>query len=191
MKCHFCAEEIRDEAIVCRFCGAERIHGEWRRPATPVARRAVPLARRAMAGAFTYRSAAVMFVLSALFELVCLADEVPLFGAMRSGAVAVIYHAVFVVLFAALGIGLWSGRSWGYPLVFVATAIYTLDRLRFVLDREAMEAQLSRLLGGSREIYDFVDQDALLRLASTTTLIFVACWWGFAVWVRYRRDWFA
>src|SRR3989344_8946565 len=99
-------------------------------------------------GRFTFRASAVLFVLSAAFELLSLTAEVPLFGAIRGGMGVGIYQGVYAALFLALGIGLWSGKHWGYPLVLVATALYTLDKLQLLLSQQALSAFVQAQLGG-------------------------------------------
>jgi len=60
--------------------------------------------------------------------------------------IAATYHLIYVVLFFWLGFGLYRARPWAYTLVFVTTALYTLDRLVYVLDRKALEIYLVTLL---------------------------------------------
>ena len=57
-------------------------------------------------GHFTFRTAAVLFALSALFEIVGITQLVPLFGEFRGGTAALGYHLLYALLFLVLAIGL-------------------------------------------------------------------------------------
>ena len=186
MKCSFCAEEIQSEAILCRFCGARKENGVWKPPAQQWGGAEKP----ARKGHLTIRVAGALFLVSGIWELFCLSSEVPLFGAVRAGMVAVTYHLLYVALFAVMGMGLLIGRYWGYKAVFAGTLVYTLDKVLLLLDRRAMEAYLTGQLKGNLEVLDFVDQDSLLQLMVAFSLLLIACWWGFALYVYLRRDYF-
>ena len=76
-------------------------------------------------GKFTFQTAGVLFVLSALLELFSINSPIPLFGNIRGGVIAATYHLKYVLLFSLLGFGLFRAKSWAYPLVFVSTGLYT------------------------------------------------------------------
>lgn len=143
-------------------------------------------------GQFTFRTAAVLFILSALFELLSAGSETLLFGAIRGGVIAGIYHLVYVALFAALGVGLWSGKSWGYPLVFTTTAVYTLDKLQFVLSQNALETLIRNQLAGYESALQAqgIDTTLIMQAVVLTSVVVVLCWWGFALYTYLRRDYF-
>ena len=84
-------------------------------------------------GKLTFRIAAVLFVISAVFELIAVTSGAPLFGAMRGGLVAIIYHLLYAGLFLGLGFGLWQAKPWGVKLVFLTTLLYTLDKAQYLL----------------------------------------------------------
>lgn len=143
-------------------------------------------------GQFTFRTAAVLFFLSALFEILSAGSETLLFGAIRGGVVAGIYHVVYVALFAALGVGLWGGKRWGYPLVFATTAVYTLDKLQFVLSRDALETLVTNQLAGYENELQLQGLDTALIMQAIVlmSVTVVLCWWGFALYTYLRRDYF-
>lgn len=143
-------------------------------------------------GHFTFRTAGVLLIASAALELLSISSEVPLFGEMRGGLGAGIYHVFYAVLFLALGMGLWNATKWGYALVFVTTAIYTLDKLQLVLGRQALEEFVRGQMAGveSQLQSQGIDAALVMQAIMLTIVVVVLCWWGFALYTWWRRDYF-
>ena len=143
-------------------------------------------------GHFTFRTTAVLLMVSAAFELLSLTAEEPLFGEIRSGISVGIYHLAYAVLFTALGVGLWRARKWGYNLVFVTTALYSLDKLQFVLNQQVLEGFIKQQMSGYEEVFQSqgIDSALLMQAIVLTNIIIVLCWWGFALYTYWRRDYF-
>ena len=141
-------------------------------------------------GKLSFQTAGVLFVLSALLELFSINSRVPLFGDIRGGMIAATYHLIYAVLFFPLGFGLYKARSWAYTLVFVATALYTLDRLVYVLDRKALEIYLVTLLNKYGVTIGIPETGFILKVILLATVLTVACWWGFAGYTYLRREYF-
>jgi hypothetical protein len=137
----------------------------------------------------TFRLAAVLFFLTALSEIASPGAEVPLFGAFRTGPAAVGYHLVFFLLYAALAVGLWRGRRWGYALVFVGTGLVTADTLQMLAGLDVVVAWLDGVLqrygaGGA------IDRELMATAIQAASLSIVAGWWGFAAYTYLRRGYF-
>jgi len=141
-------------------------------------------------GKLTFRITAVLFVISAAFELFSWASWVPLFGSMRGGPAALIHHIFYAALYVALGAGLWRARHWGYTLVFIVTALYTFDKLQFVIYRKSILADLMAKPGVLQDVLLLVGSHLLLQVLTATAIIMVAGWWGFALYTYLRRDYF-
>ena len=141
-------------------------------------------------GKLNFQIAGVLFVLSALLELFSINSRVPLFGNIQGGMIAATYHLIYVVLFFPLGYGLYRARSWAYTLVFVATALYTLDRLVYVLDRKALEIYLVALMSKYGVTIGISETGFILKVMLFATILIVACWWGFAGYTYLHREYF-
>jgi hypothetical protein len=141
-------------------------------------------------GKFTFQSAGVLFALSALLELFSINSRVPLFGNVQGGIIAATYHLIYGVLFFFLGFGLYKARPWAYTLVFTTTGLYTLDRLVYVLDRNALETYLASLLGKYGVTVGIPETEFILKIIMLATILIVACWWGFAWYTYLRREYF-
>ncbi|HEY5683312.1 MAG TPA: hypothetical protein VIR61_06520 [Sulfuricaulis sp.] len=143
-------------------------------------------------GHFTFRTCAVLFMVSAVLELLSITSEAPLFGAIHGGISAGIYHLIYVVLFLALGIGLWGATKWGYALVFVTTALYTLDKVQLVLNQDALKDFVKLQMAGFESPLSMqgINEALILQAVAMMAAIVILCWWGFALYTYWRRDYF-
>jgi hypothetical protein len=108
---------------------------------------------------------------------------------MRSGTTALFYNLFYIILFVSIGVGLIVGQGWGYRLFWAGTVVYSLDALAFLLNKSTRDAYLVAA-GVTREVGSLIDVSMLDQWVFLASIVSIACWWGFALYVYWRRDYF-
>jgi len=74
----------------------------------------------------------------------------------------------------------------------VTTALYTLDKLQLILDRMALETFIKARMSGfeSQLQSQGIDETLITQAIVLMAVVVVLCWWGFALYTWWRRDYF-
>jgi hypothetical protein len=176
MKCPYCAEDIKDAAQVCRFCGARRVANEWSAPEL------LPATRT---NNFTIVSTGWLLLLSGVLSMFDLGAPVPFFPA--AGAwVSYLYNGSLALLLSAMGFALARRRPWAIAVTLATSALYTVDKLGFVLQTAQDLGPLGSLEGTAGELASLVQE-----VSRTAALLFLLGWWSFVLYLLvWKRDYF-
>lgn len=161
-------------------------------------------------GHFTIRSAGILFIISAIFEVMSVTSAVALFGGVRGGNIAIFYHILFFLVFMAIGIALLRAQPWCFKAVVTGTVFYSLDKIQFLLDRRTLDDQILAIANQITKQLDQLSQagligknlmaqvlaimaekELIMQVMNLTVGLFIASWLGFTLYIYLRRDYFA
>lgn len=130
-----------------------------------------------------------LLALSGAWLLVSCTSPVPLFGAVRSGAVAILYNGALGLMLLAMGYALAARKPWALVATWAATAGYTIDKLLFIMDGPARRA----FLANTSELLNSLGPETgamAERLAVQMSWAFLAGWWGLVIYIYLKRLYF-
>ena len=139
---------------------------------------------------FVIRSAAVFFLISAIFEVFSTDAAIPLGGAMRGGGVAFVYHTVYALIYLVMATGLWISGPWAFRAVLAGTIIYSIEKVIYLFDGSARSEELRQSLEGYEIILDTILQSSNAWMLNLPMVISILAWWGFVGYLYLKRDYF-
>ena len=143
----------------------------------------------------TFRLTGILFLLSAIFEILCCLQPVLHFGKEQTGLIAFVYHASYCALFTGMGLATYYAKSWGPKFIYGATFIYAIDRIVFVITGTG-ELEFNRIINRLemltpyREIIQ-MEQQMFLNAMNWIYVVIILCWIGFAGYVYWYRRYFS
>ena len=138
----------------------------------------------------TFKIAGIFFAVSFVFEIANIAHETVILGMTLSGAAAVLGHLAYALLYGWIGFGLWFGTVWGAFAVYIGTAVYSMDKLTYIINRSSIESTMVKDLSYYRLDLQPAEIETLVSLTILTVLIMVVSWWGFAIYTYSQRAYF-
>ena len=138
----------------------------------------------------SFKIAGIFFAVSFAFELANITHETVIFGMTLSGGTAGLGHLFYALLYGFIGFGLWFGTCWGAFAVYIGTAVYSMDKLTYILNRNGIEQTMVNDLSYYNMALQPGEIETLVSLTILTVLIMVVSWWGFAIYTYVQRSYF-
>lgn len=142
---------------------------------------------RGVFATLTIGGTGLLVLFGGISELLSPRDPIALFGAMRVGPAALLYHFLFGVVSVACGLGLTVRSLWSERIFWLLTGLFTADRLMFLADAGARAAYVRDELHGDL-LQSMLSADDVNSTLLTLSAVSLASWWLFVVYLWTRRE---